>query len=114
MGTFSDGLEKPLEPIYCRHADVIAYIHALEIRISNLSAELANICKELEKTARWIEDHEEKANWFYGARPDLEDLVESKRWVGTSRRMILFVCGTIAGVVMAWNAVEILIREHAK
>lgn len=43
----------------------------------------------------------------------LSQLVESKRWVGASRRAILFVSGTLAGLLMAWNALEIFWQEHS-
>ena len=44
----------------------------------------------------------------------LSQLVESKRWVGASRRAILFVSGALAGLLMAWNALEIFWREHSR
>jgi hypothetical protein len=114
MGVVSGEGEPPPKPIYCHHDDVVAYIHGLEIRLAKLGTELAAVRRELAKLTAWAEEDEANSSWFYAAKEDIRDLVDSKRWIGTSRRFVLMISGTIAGIVMAWNAVEIFIKEHSK
>ena len=105
------------------HADAMAHLRQLELQLASLSRELgdtrvhnaheiADIKEEIENFCAWMRNDSMKSAWFYQAEEDLRQLVESTRWVKTTKRIVAWIGGGVVGIIMAWNAVEIWVREH--
>ena len=105
------------------HADAMAHLRQLELQLASLSRELgdtrvhneheiADIKEEIENFCAWMRNDSMKSAWFYQAEEDLRQLVESTRWVKTTKRLVVWTVGAAVGIIMAWNAVEIWVREH--
>ena len=105
------------------HIDAMAHLRQLELQLAALSRELgdtrvhneheiADLKEEIERFCAWMQNDAQKSAWFYQAEADLRQLVESTRWVRTTKRIIAWIAGAAVGIIMAWNAVEIWVREH--
>jgi hypothetical protein len=68
-----------------------------EHEIKDLKEEIANFCA-------WMQNDAQKSAWFYSAESDLRQLVESTRWIRTTKRVIAWIVGAAIGTIMAWNA----------
>ena len=101
----------------------MAHLRQLELQLAALSRELgdtrvhneheiADLKEEIERFCAWMQNDAQKSAWFYQAEADLRQLVESTRWVRTTKRIIAWIAGAAVGIIMAWNAVEIWVREH--
>lgn len=105
------------------HADAMAHLRQLELQLAALSRELgdtrvhnaheiADIKEEIENFCAWMRNDSMKSAWFYQAEEDLRQLVESTRWVKTTKRLVVWTAGVVAGIIMAWNAVAVWIKEN--
>ena len=105
------------------HADVMEYLHRLANQHGDLSREMAahqslieheiaDLKREVESFCTWRQDHVERASWFYEAEPDIRQIVESTRWLKTSRKILAWILCSFLGAVMAYSTIEIFIRDH--
>ena len=105
------------------HADALARFRQLELQLASLSRELrddrahneheiTDIKEEIENFCQWMQDDSQKSAWFYQAEEDLKQLVESTRWVRTTKRLLAWIGGVVVGSIMAWNSITIWIREN--
>ncbi len=105
------------------HADAMAHLRQLELQLARLSRELgdtrvhnaheiADIKEEIGKFCEWMQNDSAKSAWYYSAEADLRQLVETNRWLSTTKRVLAWIGGGLVGTILVWNAVEIWIREH--
>ena len=105
------------------HLDAMAHLRQLELQLAALSRELgdtrihnaheiADIKEEIDKFCSWMLNDSVKSAWYYSAEADLRQLVETNRWLSTTKRILVWIGGGLVGIIMAWNAVEIWVREH--
>ena len=105
------------------HSVAMAHLRQLELQLVALSRELGDtrvhneheikdLKEELANFCAWMQEDSKKSAWFYGAEADLRQLVESTRWMKTTQRIVIWVIGTAAGIIMAWNAAAVWIKEN--
>ena len=105
------------------HADVMDFLHRLARENGELSREMAahkslieheiaELKREVEGFCTWRQDHVDRASWFYEAEPDIRQIVESTRWLKTSRKILAWILGSFLGAIMAYSTIEIFIRDH--
>ena len=105
------------------HLDAMAHLRQLELQIASLSREMgdtrvhneheiADLKEEIAKFCAWIQNDGQKSAWFYSAEADLRQLVESTRWVRMTKRIIAWIAGALIGIIMAWNAGAVWIKEN--
>lgn len=101
----------------------MAHLRQLELQLASLSRELgdtrvhseheiSDIKEEIGRFCQWMQNDAQKSAWFYQAEDDLRQLVESTRWVRTTKRIIAWVAGALIGIIMAWNAGAVWIKEN--
>ena len=74
--------------------------------------EIGDLKEAVEKFCVWMRDDSQKSSWFYQAESDLRQIVETNRWLTTTKRVLAWIGGGAVGIIMVWNAVEIWIRDH--
>lgn len=74
--------------------------------------EIADLKEAVDQFCQWMHDDSKKSAWFYQAEPDLRYIVETSRWMTTTKRVLAWIGGGLVGTILVWNAVEIWIREH--
>jgi hypothetical protein len=105
------------------HADAMAHLRQLELQLASLSRELGDtrvhteheitdIKEEIDNFCAWMRNDSMKSAWFYQAEEDLRQLVETNRWLSTTKRLLAWIGGTLVGITLVWNAVEIWVRDH--
>jgi hypothetical protein len=105
------------------HADAMAHLRQLDLQLAALSRdlddtrihnahEIADIKEEIDKFCAWMLNDSVKSAWYYSAEADLRQLVETNRWLSTTKRVLAWIGGGLVGTIMVWNAVEIWVREH--
>lgn len=105
------------------HLDAMAHLRQLDQQFAALSRELGDtrvhteheiqdLKDEISRFCKWVEQDAVKSAWFYTARDDLQQLVESARWIKVTKRLVAWGTGALVGAIMAWNAAEVWIREH--
>lgn len=105
------------------HAVVMANLRQMETQLANLSREVGetrvqyehefrDLKEELGRFCTWMQDDSKKSAWFYAAESDLRQVVESNRWIKTTQRIVIWVTGTAAGIIMALNAAGVWIKEN--
>lgn len=107
------------------HLDAMAHLRQLELQLAALSRELgdtrvhneheiADIKEEIARFCEWMQNDSAKSAWYYSAEADLRHLVEANRWLSTTKRVLAWIGGSVVGIILAWNAVEIWVREHMR
>ena len=105
------------------HSVAMAHLRQLELQLVALSRELGDtrvnneheikdLKEELANFCAWMKEDSKKSAWFYGAEADLRQLVESNRWIKMTQRIVVWVIGTTTGIIMAWNAAAVWIKEN--
>lgn len=103
------------------HVDLMAHLRQLESQLASLSRELGDtrvhhehaivdIKEDVERFCQWMRADTAKSAWFYTAEPELRHLVESAQWIRTTKKIVVWIVGTLVGAIMAWNAAEAFIR----
>ena len=101
----------------------MAHLRQLELQLAALSRELgdtrvhneheiADLKEEIERFCAWMQNDAQKSAWFYQAEADLRQLVESTRWVRTTKQIIAWIAGAAVGIIMAWNAAVVWVKEN--
>lgn len=107
------------------HTDVMEFLHRLADQHGVLSREMAahksriehdieDLKHEVEEFCTWRQAHVDRASWFYEAEPDIRQIVESTRWLKTSRKILAWILGSCLGAIMAYSTIEIFIRDHLR
>ena len=107
------------------HTDVMEFLHRLAREQGELSREMAahksriehdieDLKHEVEEFCTWRQAHVDRASWFYEAEPDIRQIVESTRWLKTSRKILAWILGSCRGAIMAYSTIEIFIRDHLR
>jgi phosphate uptake regulator len=105
------------------HTVAMAHLRQLELQLAALSRELGDtrvhneheirdLKEELASFCAWMQDDSKKSAWFYEAEADLRQMVESTRWVRTTKRIVVWLVGAAVGTIMAWNAAAVWIKEN--
>ena len=105
------------------HLVAMQQLRQLELQLASLSRELGDsrvhnaheikdLKEEVANFCAWMQEDGRKSAWFYSAEADLRQLVESTRWVRTTKRIVVWTVGAAVGTIMAWNAVGVWIREN--
>lgn len=103
------------------HEDQMAQIRHLESQLVALAREMSDVRthtqhelgdlkEEVERLCTWMQNDSARSAWFYNAEPELREVVEGSQWLKNTKRLIVWASGLVAGVIMAWNAVEGWIR----
>ena len=103
------------------HDDQMAKIRHLESQLVALAREMSDVRthtqhelgdlkEEVERLCTWMQNDSARSAWFYNAEPELREVVEGSQWLKNTKRLIVWASGLVAGVIMAWNAVEGWIR----
>ena len=96
------------------HDDQMAKIRSLEMQLISLAREMSDVRthtqheiddlkEDVDRFCAWMQTD---SAWFYGAENELREVVEGSQWVKNTKRLIVWASGLLAGVIMAWNAVE--------
>ena len=105
------------------HADVMEFLHRLAGQHGELSREVSasraqleheieDLKDEVEQFCQWMQADTKRSAWFYQAEKEIRQIVDSTRWVKTTRKFIAWAMGTILGTIMAISTIEVFIREH--
>ena len=103
------------------HEDQMAQIRHLESQLVALAREMSDVRthtqhelddlkEEVERFCAWMQNDSARSAWFYGNEHELREVVEGNQWIKNTKRLIVWASGLVAGVIMAWNAVEGWIR----
>ena len=103
------------------HEDQMAQIRHLETQLVSLAREMSDVRthtqheiddlkEEVDRFCTWMQTDSARSAWFYGAENELREVVEGSLWVKNTKRLIVWASGLLAGVIMAWNAVEAWIK----
>jgi len=103
------------------HEDQMAQIRHLESQLVALAREMSDVRthtqhelddlkQEVERFCIWMQNDSARSAWFYSAEPELREVVEGSQWLKNTKQLIVWASGLVAGVIMAWNAVEGWIR----
>ncbi len=103
------------------HEDEMAQIRHLESQLVALAREMSDVRthtqhelgdlkEKVERLCTWMQNHSARSAWFYNAEPELREVVEGSQWLKNTKRLIVWASGLVAGVIMAWNAVDGWIR----
>lgn len=103
------------------HNDQMAQIRHLETQLVSLAREMSDVRthtqhelddlkEEIDRFCAWMERDSARSSWFYSAESELREVVEGSQWLKNTKRLIVWASGLVAGVIMAWNAVEGWIR----
>ncbi len=99
------------------HEDEMAQIRHLESQLVALAREMSDVRthtqhelgdlkEKVERLCTWMQNHSARSAWFYNAEPELREVVEGSQWLKNTKRLIVWASGLVAGVIMAWNAVD--------
>ena len=99
------------------HEDQMAQIRSLEMQMISLAREMSDVRthtqheiddlkQEVERFCIWMQNDSARSAWFYGAENELREVVEGSQWLKNTKKLIVWASGLLAGVIMAWNAVE--------
>ena len=99
------------------HEDQMAQIRSLEMQMISLAREMSDVRthtqheiddlkQEVERFCIWMQNDSARSAWFYGAENELREVVEGSQWLKNTKKLIVWASGLVAGVIMAWNAVE--------
>ena len=99
------------------HEDQMAQIRHLETQLVSLAREMSDVRthtqheiddlkQEVDRFCTWMQNDSARSAWFYGAENELREVVEGSQWLKNTKRLIVWASGLLAGVIMAWNAVE--------
>ena len=99
------------------HEDQMAQIRHLESQLVALAREMSDVRthtqheiddlkEDVDRFCAWMQTDSARSAWFYGAENELREVVEGSQWVKNTKRLIVWASGLLAGVIMAWNAVE--------
>jgi hypothetical protein len=105
------------------HLVAMAQLRQLELQLASLSRELGDsrvhnaheikdLKEEIANFCAWMQNDAQKSAWFYAAEADLRQLVESTRWIRTTKRIVVWTVGAVVGTIMAWNAAVVWVREN--
>ena len=103
------------------HDDQMAKIRGLEMQMISLAREMSDVRthtqheiddlkEEVDRFCTWMQTDSARSAWFYGNEHELREVVESNQWIKNTKRLVVWASGLVAGVIMAWNAVEGWIR----
>lgn len=103
------------------HDDQMAKIRSLEMQLISLAREMSDVRthtqhelddlkEEVERFCAWMQNDSARSAWFYSAEPELREVVEGSQWLKNTKRLIVWASGLLAGIIMAWNAVDGWIR----
>ena len=103
------------------HDDQMAKIRSLEMQMISLAREMSDVRthtqheiddlkEDVDRFCTWMKTYSARSAWFYNAEPELREVVEGSQWLKNTKRLIVWASGLVAGVIMAWNAVEGWIR----
>lgn len=95
-----------------QHAELIAKIHELDLELKHVLREIEDIKEEAGTFCKWMREDSQKSAWYYSVQHDLEELIESARWVKNTKRVIAWTVGALAGVLMIYQQVEIWVKAH--
>lgn len=102
-----------LQPIRCEYCPgILERIHAVELHVMELQEHRKDLDHELTRLINWVRQDSERSRWFYQAEHDLRDMVESKRWVYMSKKIVAWLAGTLVGAVLTWQHIEEWIKVH--
>ena len=101
-----------LAGIHCQHEDVIERIHAGEVRLSQVEAEVQDLRREVTRLIAWVREDSRRSAWVFSAEADLRDLVETNRWATLTRRFLAWFTGAATGFLLFWEAAERWLRGH--
>lgn len=68
--------------------------------------EIDDLKEDVDRFCAWMQTDSARSAWFYNAEPELREVVEGSQWLKNTKRLIVWASGLVAGVIMAWNAVE--------
>ena len=99
------------------HDDQMAEIRGLEMQMISLAREMSDVRthtqheiddlkEEVDRFCTWMQTDSARSAWFYGAENELREVVEGSQWLKNTKKLIVWASGLLAGVIMAWNAVE--------
>lgn len=88
--------------------------HEVDLRITEIRREIADLRAHCDDIHAWRLEDTAKSAWYYEVRPVLEELVDSTRWLKTTRRVIVWSFGAIAGTIMAYQTLVIWVKENMK
>ena len=99
------------------HDDQMAKIRSLEMQLISLAREMSDVRthtqheiddlkEEVDRFCTWMQTYSARSAWFYGAENELREVVEGSQWLKNTKKLIVWASGLLAGVIMAWNAVE--------
>jgi len=99
------------------HEDEMAQIRHLESQLVALAREMSDVRthtqhelgdlkEKVERLCTWMQNHSARSAWFYNAEPELREVVEGSQWLKNTKQLIVWASGLVAGVIMAWNAVD--------
>ena len=99
------------------HDDQMAKIRSLEMQMISLAREMSDVRthtqheiddlkEEVDRFCTWMQNDSTRSAWFYGNERELREVVESNQWIKNTKRLIVWASGLVAGVIMAWNAIE--------
>ena len=99
------------------HDDQMAKIRSLEMQLISLAREMSDVRThtqheiddlkdEVDRFCIWMQTDSARSAWFYGAENELREVVEGSQWLKNTKKLIVWASGLLAGVIMAWNAVE--------
>ena len=103
------------------HEDQMAQIRHLETQLVSLAREMSDVRmhtqheiddlkEEVDRFCTWMQTDSARSAWFYGAENELREVVEGSQWLKNTKKLIVWVSGLLAGVIMTWNAVEAWIK----
>lgn len=105
------------------HADVMEFLHRLAGQHGELSREMSasrthleheieDLKDEVDNFCKWMQADTKRSAWFYQAEREIRQIVESARWVKTTRKIVVWLMGTVLGTLMAISTIEIFLRDH--
>lgn len=87
-------------------------MHAFDKRLSEIERCMDGIRERVQVSEEWMRRDDERSRWFYEYQKDIKDLVESRRWVDYTRRVIAWAVGAIIGGLMLMGQAWPLIKDH--
>jgi hypothetical protein len=101
-------------PVPCRHEDVVARIYAQDRELAVLKTQYGELLRDVLALQTWREEEVRRLAWFHGARADLEQLVESKRWIMITRHVIAWTAGAVLSGILFWNTLWPILQRRGE
>ena len=97
-----------------RHDEIMRELHKLELELQHALREIADVKEEADTFCDWMQRDTQRSQWYYDNREEIQQLVESAKWVKTLRRAVAWVIGAVAGTLMVAQQLENWYREHLR